>query len=81
MKEPKTIEHTREELTQLGFRWIESRKCKRCGVFIEIWSTPAHTRIALDLQPDLGWKLVPHIGYCKGPKPAAKQAEMFDATV
>lgn len=77
---PKPIHDTRDELTRRGFRWIETRKCKLCGQFIEIWSTEAHTRVALEVRPDEEWRLFPHVYYCRGerkPKPAPQTELMF----
>ena len=73
------IPNTRSELERAGFRWIHSRQCKLCGAWIEIHTTPAHTRVALEIRPEEEWKLFPHLYYCTVaslPKPA-KQAEMF----
>jgi hypothetical protein len=81
MKRPlsKPIEHGRDELTRQGFGWIEMRKCKRCGVFIEIWGTPTPgARIALEIRPEIDWKLLPHAYFCTGAKPAkTEQTELF----
>lgn len=63
---PKPIRHTYEELVRAGFRWIETRKCKLCGVFIEVWATEARTLVALEVRPDEEWKHLPHVYYCRG---------------
>lgn len=75
----KFIEHSREDLSCQGFTWIETRKCKRCDQFIEIWGTPTPgARVALEIRPDLDWKLLPHATFCTGEKPkTTEQAEMF----
>lgn len=76
---PKLIEGSRDELTRQGFAWIETRKCKLCGSFIEVWRTEAHTRVALEIRPEENWKLFPHVYFCGGerkPKPVP-QTELF----
>ena len=81
MNRPKPIEGSRDELIREGFRWIETRKCKICGSFIEIWHTPACSRVALEVRPDQEWKLLPHVYLCAGvrkPKPETPQTEMFE---
>jgi hypothetical protein len=61
----KFIEHTRSELTHHGYRWVETRTCLECHQFIEIWetSTPGE-QIALEVCPDIDWKLLPHAYFC-----------------
>ena len=64
-KLPKHIEHRRATLVWLGCAWVETRKCKRCGVYIEIWRGHKREREALEVRPELEWKLVRHSYFCR----------------
>lgn len=73
------IDHKRRDLEALGVEWRETRPCKRCGKIIEIhWAPPDGKLLALEVRPELDFKLRSHVEYCTGQEQQTqKQRGMF----